>query len=208
VYIRVIRSESMIAVALNAERAPGAAGPSGPVPGLPRARVGSVHWRLFALELLFRAVPPFVANRLRTQGLRAAGVSIGRATLFWGLPTLLGSGPICSRLRIGEYCGFNADCVFDLEDSITVGDHVGVGSGVMFLSRSYGPGSGAQRAGDSIHAPIVIGNGVWLGSRCTILAGVTIGASSVIGAGVVVTQNVPENTLLTGAAPISIARWR
>jgi acetyltransferase-like isoleucine patch superfamily enzyme len=54
----------------------------------------------------------------------------------------------------------------------------------------------------------VIGNGVWLGARAMVLPGVTIGKSSVIGAGVVVSEDVPENTLLTGATKLSIARWR
>jgi maltose O-acetyltransferase len=182
---------------------------SGPRPtGGIRARHGSVHWRLLALELLFGGVPPFVGNRPRTQAMRAAGVHIGRGTLFWGLPTLLGTGDVSSRLRIGEQCGFNEGCLFDLEETITIGDHVAVGHCVMFLTRTCRTGTAAQRAGTATLAPIVIENGVWLGARCTILPGVTVGAGSVIGASVVVSENVPANTLLTGAPPISIARWR
>ena len=46
--------------------------------------------------------------------------------------------------------------------------------------------------------PIVICNNVWLGTGCQILSGVSIGDNAVIGAGAVVTSDVPENTLFLG----------
>lgn len=170
--------------------------------------LAAFHPRLFAFDAAFRHVPAFVANRLRTQALRAAGVSIGRATIFWGNPKLYGRGPIAERLKIGTYCGFNEGCVFDLEESITIEDHVAVGHDVLFLTRGSYPGTRERRAGPLRAAPIVIGAGTWLGSRSVVLPGVTIGASSVIGAGLVVAQDIPENTLWTGGPHISLARWR
>jgi len=170
--------------------------------------MGSLHLRLLAFEAMFRGLPPFVANRLRTSALRATGVKIGSASIFWGMPRLVGTGAITRRLRIGTYCGFNEGCFFDLEAEISIGDHVALGHDVMLLSRSSRTGSAAQRAGATLAAPIVIGDGVWLGSRAVVLAGVSVGKSSVIGAGVVVTKDVPENTLLAGGPPVSIARWR
>jgi maltose O-acetyltransferase len=56
--------------------------------------------------------------------------------------------------------------------------------------------------------PIRVGTGAWIGTRCTILPGVTIGASSVIAAQTVVKEDVPPNILLTGTRRISIAKWR
>jgi tetrahydrodipicolinate N-succinyltransferase len=41
-----------------------------------------------------------------------------------------------------------------------------------------------------------------------ILPGVTVGAGSVISAGIAIAEDVPENTLLTGTQRVSIARWR
>ena len=170
-------------------------------------RLAGLHPRLLVAELLLSGIPPFVASRLRTAGLRAAGVQIGTATNFWGFPTLVGRGNIAQRLVIGSYCGLNSGAFFDLEESITIGDHVAVGHEVMFVTSRYGAGNGTDRAGREAR-PIVVEDGVWLGGRCVIMPGVTIGKSSVIGAGVVVSSNVKENTLLTGAPPISIARWR
>jgi maltose O-acetyltransferase len=164
--------------------------------------------RFLALRLLFAGVPPFVASRLRTQGLRALGVRIGHASAFWGLPTLTGAGATGAQLTVGEHCGFNEGCFFELEAQVTIGDHVAVGHEVMFLTRSYETGPGIQRAGALFRGPIVIEDGVWLGARCTIMPGVRVGAGAVIGAGAVVVKDVAPNTLLLGAQKVSLAKWR
>ncbi len=159
------------------------------------------HVRLAVVSAVVGVFPPFTLNRIRLLALKACGLSVGGATLFWGLPKLTGRGPIASRLRVGTYCGFNDGCLFDLEAPITIGDHVSVGHEVRFLTT-------LRQEGIGIAAPITVGDGVWLGARCTILGGVTVGAGSVIGAGVTVTADVPPNTLMTGAKPISLAKWR
>lgn len=65
-------------------------------------------------------------------------------------------------------------------------------------------GGGRDENGHSIdelnakRAPVVIENDVLIGARCIILKGVTIGARSVIGAGSVVTQNIPADCIAAG----------
>jgi acetyltransferase-like isoleucine patch superfamily enzyme len=135
---------------------------------------------LWLASLAFALVPPFVLSRLRAWTLRACGVRIGRASFLWGTPTLLGNGQVASRLRIGRECGFNDGCLFDLAAPITFGDHVSVGHQVRFLSRE--DPTGAPPGPSRRAAPIVVGDGAWIGARCTVLAGVTIGAGAVIGA--------------------------
>lgn len=164
--------------------------------------------RFYGLELAIGWVPPFVVARLRTGMLRATGVRIGKNTMFWHLPTLLGEGAIHKRLTIGSDCGFNKGAIFDLAAPITIGNHVDVGHDVLFVTSQHAPQGRSNSLEPAEPKPIVIGNGVWLGARATVLSGVTIGAGSVIGAGITVTKDVPENTLLTGAAAISLARWR
>jgi len=145
--------------------------------------------------------PPFALNRSRRLALKACGIRTGNATLFWGLPKLTGPGSITSRLQIGSHCGFNDGCVFDLTAPITIGNHVSVGHEVRFLTSR-------RQDGVEIAAPITVADGVWLGARCILLGGVTVGAGTVIGAGVTVATDVPPNTLMTGAKPISLAKWR
>lgn len=54
-------------------------------------------------------------------------------------------------------------------------------------------------------APICIGRNVWTGSHATVLGGVTVGDNAVIGAGAVVTKNVPENAV-AGGVPAKIIK--
>ncbi len=55
-----------------------------------------------------------------------------------------------------------------------------------------------RNAGLEYAHPITVGDNVWLGGNVVILPGVTIGNNSVIGAGSVVTKNIPENVVAVG----------
>jgi maltose O-acetyltransferase len=164
--------------------------------------------RLFVVETLYREVPPFVGFRWMGQLLRFCGVRLGEASMFLGIPTLVGRGDFCARLSIGDACGFNEGCFFELEDEIRIGHHVSVGHEVMFLTRSHEIGPARRRAGAGRSAPIVVGEGAWIGARATILPGVTIGAGAVIGAAATVDKDVPANTLVMGSTRVSLANWR
>lgn len=172
------------------------------------ARARSATWGVRVAEQVFGRCPPFTAARLTTNTLRLLGVSIGRASVFWGMPSLSGPGDVCSRLRIGTYCGFNVRTYFQLDDAIHIGDHVAVGQDVMFLTSTHDTTDPAQRGAQRGSAPIEVGNGSWLGARVTVMPGVKIGPGSVIGASVIVTKDVPANTLVMGSRNISLAKWR
>jgi maltose O-acetyltransferase len=162
---------------------------------------------LIATNALAGALPPFIGNRLRSRLLKAAGLKIGKGSIFWGMPTIIGTN-VTKNLTIGEECGFNVGCVIDVGGQIKIGNHVGCGHHVMILSRTYALGSAAQRAGMPLCDPVVIEDGVWISARCTIMPGVTIGAGAVIGATMVISKDVPSNTLLLGPQKISLAKWR
>jgi maltose O-acetyltransferase len=113
-----------------------------------------------------------------------------------------------SRLRIGEACGFNFGCHFELSGEIFIDDDVSVGHQVTFLTQCYDATNPNQRGVPKESKPIRIEKGAWLGARCIVLPGVTIGAGSVIAAQTIVRENVAPNLLVTGNRRISIAKWR
>jgi maltose O-acetyltransferase len=164
-----------------------------------RQELHGLHPRLALISLLLAPLPTFVGSRLRARALRAVGFTIGHGSVFWGMPKITGSHDISRRLVIGQQCVFNAGCVFDIEETITIGDGVALGQQVMLLTSTHEIGSSERRADFKLRSsPITIGNGCWLGARCTILPGITIGSGAVVAAGAVVNQDVPENALVGG----------
>ncbi|RYZ04699.1 MAG: acyltransferase [Myxococcales bacterium] len=172
------------------------------------ANVGRSSAAVSAVEWALQRFPPFVGARAIALSLRMAGVSVPSSTVFWGMPTLVGTGDYAARLSIGALCGLNFGCYFELDEHITLADHVAVGHEVMFLTRSRDARDPACRGAVTGAKPIVVEAGCWLGSRSVILPGVTVGAGSVVGANVVVRESLPPNTLLAGSRRISIAKWR
>ena len=87
-------------------------------------------------------------------------------------------------------------------EGVTIENEVFVGHGVMFINdrfpRSTTESGGIQTEEDWEVIPTIIKNGASIGSNATILCGITIGADSIIGAGSVVTKDVPDNTIVAG----------
>jgi maltose O-acetyltransferase len=81
---------------------------------------------------------------------------------------------------------------------ITIGDFVQLGPNVQLLTATHPLDAGRRREGWEGSAPITIGDDVWLGGGVVVLPGVTIGARTVVGAGAVVTRDLPEGVLAVG----------
>ena len=91
-----------------------------------------------------------------------------------------------------------------LFDGVTIGDDVFLGHGTTFANDAY-PRS-QLREGTSHLLETKVGTGATLGANATILPGVTIGEWAMIGAGSVVTRDVPPHRLVIGA-PARVAGW-
>jgi maltose O-acetyltransferase len=170
-----------------------------------REEMGEFHVRLWLARLAMVPFPPYTASRLRASALRAAGFQIGHGTLFWGVPTITGPGNIQDRLAVGRFCLCNAGCWFDLGAPIQLGDQVSLGHQVLLMTTTHELGPGERRAAAAYARPICIGNGAWLGSRVTVLPGVTIGSGTVVAAGALVNRNVPANAVV-GGVPVHLIR--
>jgi len=81
---------------------------------------------------------------------------------------------------------------------ITIGCDVQIGPNVQLLTPTHPVEPGLRRAKWEAAAPIVLEDNVWLGGGAIVLAGVTVGRNAVVGAGAVVTRDVPANTVVVG----------
>lgn len=170
-----------------------------------RDEITNLDPRFAVMRLASKALPALAGNRLRTALLRAGGLSIGRGTTIGGQLQVLGTGRAVGRIFIGSDCWVNTSCVFDASARISIGDRVGMGQEVMLLTNTHEMNDPRRRAGSLRSLPIDIGDGVWLGARCVILPGVTVGAGAVVAAGAVVSKDVPPDTLVAGV-PARVVR--
>lgn len=97
----------------------------------------------------------------------------------------------------------NMNCVFLDCNKIIIGDFSGIGPGVHIYT-AFHPTNLLQRLSEnstlwkSQTDPVQIGKNVWIGGNSTILPGVTIGDETTIGAGSVVTHNIPARCIAFG----------
>jgi maltose O-acetyltransferase len=100
------------------------------------------------------------------------------------------------RLGAGVFLNFNC-VILDVVD-VAIGDKTQIGPGVQILTADH-PRDAATRAGGlEFGRPIRIGRNVWIGGGAILLPGVTVGDDAVIGAGSVVTRDVPDGATVVG----------
>ncbi len=100
------------------------------------------------------------------------------------------------NITVGKNVFINACCKFQDQGGIIIGDGVLVGHNVTLATLNHDERPQFRRY--IYPKPIKIGNNVWIGSNATILAGVTVGDGSIVGANALVTRDVPNNTIVAG----------
>ena len=100
------------------------------------------------------------------------------------------------NIKIGKNVFINACCRFQDQGGIEIKDGALIGHNVTIatLNHDFNPQKRANLKPNSVK----IGKNVWVGSDSTILPGVEIGDGAIIGAGSVVTKNIPPNTIAVG----------
>jgi len=166
-----------------------------------------------------RNVGPAINARVR---LRSA--SVGRRVTLRGSPAVENAGRMTfgdrvrlvstvarlelvtlpgGHLEIGDNVFVNYGTSLVASSHVKIGDDCLIGAHVTVMDTDYHRVE--DKAWDTTGVPIVIEDRVWLGNRAMVLKGVRIGHDSVVGAGSVVTKDVPPRTLVAGV-PAKVVR--
>ena len=167
----------------------------------PRASTPS---RLVAIRLLHYLtnyvvshIPSFALRRLWYERVlnvgfgEHAGIHLGCHLWFYTPRTVRETG-----FRLGSHSRVNRNCCLDARGPLDIGEHVSISPDVTILTASHGVNDPDFRV--EIR-PVVVEDHVWIGTRATILPGVTLGRGSVVAAGSVVTRDVAPLSIVAGA---------
>lgn len=160
------------------------------------AAIGKIFKRFYSyiqdFELfLLRIVGYFPFHTIRILIYKLDGVKIGKkAHIHMGIQFF---DP--SKIEIGEGTIIGQNAFLDGRDKLIIGKHVDIASDVLIYNSEHDINSDDFAP---IHAPVVIGDYVFIGPRAIILPGVTIGKGAVIAAGAVVTKDIGEFEIAGG----------
>ena len=113
-----------------------------------------------------------------------------------------------SRVSLGDNSGIGKKAI--LQGEVIIGDNVLMGPECIIYTRNHcfdRIDIPIREQGYNAEEPVVIGNDVWIGGRVIILPGVHIGNHSIIGAGAVVSKDVPDYAIVAGV-PAKVLKYR
>jgi maltose O-acetyltransferase len=164
---------------------------------------------------------------LRARWYFRSAASLGPRVRLWGQPLVrnnggqivIGEGAVLystaatlelvadgGRLEIGPRALINYGCSIAATQLVRIGPDCLIGKQCILIDNDFHRLEPGRRRERPPSAPLILEEHVWLGSRVIVLPGVTIGADSVIGAGSVVTRDVPPRCLAAGSPARVIRR--
>ncbi len=102
------------------------------------------------------------------------------------------------NILIGENSFINVNCVILDVVNVTIGNYVLIGPNVTICTATHPKNVSQRERGYVYGLPIIINDHVWIGAGCIINPGIEIGKNSIIGAGSVVTNNIPQGVIAVG----------
>lgn len=140
--------------------------------------------------------PGFPKPRVKNMGGR---LEAGNCLFFPGVRLEVGTG---ARLSIGTGTYLNRNTEVIAWQEVTIGRDCMVGWDVLIMDTDQHPLPG--RGLDN--RPVHIGDRVWIGARAMVLKGVSIGDDAIVGAGAIVTHDIPARALVTGPSARELRR--
>lgn len=98
----------------------------------------------------------------------------------------------------GDFVYMNYSCVILDNNEVRIGNHVMLGPAVQIYTAAHDLRAEPRIRGIEVAKPITIEDNVWIGGSAILLPGVAVGLNAVVGAGAVVTKDVPPNTAVAG----------
>ncbi|HXK17294.1 MAG TPA: DapH/DapD/GlmU-related protein [Polyangiaceae bacterium] len=132
---------------------------------------------------------------VRNNGKLLIGDRVRLASEVSTLELSVGSG---GTLQIGDRVLINHGCSLGATKLIRIGDGCNIGTQSILIDNAFHELHPARRNECPAAEPVILEDNVWLAARVIVLPGVTIGRNSVIGAGSVVTRDIPPNVLAAG----------
>jgi acetyltransferase-like isoleucine patch superfamily enzyme len=114
-------------------------------------------------------------------------------------------GRLYGRIELADGVYFQTGCIVSVHKGLTVGRNSGFAEYVSLHDNDHIGGTDDLPGSGFHETPIVIGEGVWVGAKSTILRGVHIGDGAIVGAHSLVTKDVPPRTVVAGA-PARVVR--
>ncbi len=168
-------------------------------------RKGFRSWFFGVLELFSRYLPGEVGNYLRYNSYKHLLKSLGCDTVFFDGVVI--ENP--ENVSIGSFCSLNHRVQIIGYGGVTIGDYVRIAPNVCIVSHNlrYWKSEGPMISQGYEPSEVEVESDVWIGTGAVVLAGVKIGRGSVIGAGSVVTKDVPEFSVVAGV-PVKMIKKR
>lgn len=110
------------------------------------------------------------------------------------------------NIEIGKNVYIAAGNWFNAIEKISIADEVMIAPHCMIISGEHTKANGSFRYGPITKAPVKIGFGSWIGAKCCVLAGTTIGKGSVVGANSVIKGKFNDDMLIAGIPAKEIKR--
>ena len=111
-----------------------------------------------------------------------------------------------SNIEIGDDFYANYNCIVLDVAKVTIGNNVMLAPNVAIYTAGHPIHPDSRKSGYEYGIPITIGNNVWIGGNVVVNPGVNIGNNAVIGAGSVVTRDIPDNAIAVGN-PCRVVRY-
>jgi maltose O-acetyltransferase len=103
-----------------------------------------------------------------------------------------------SNIHLGDGAFMNFNCVVLDVVEVRIGDGTQIGPAVQIYAADHPRDPAVRLSGLENGKPVVIGRNVWIGGGAILLPGITVGDDAVIGAGSVVTRDVPAGAIVAG----------